>query len=332
LEKVSMTLACGDYDRTRPLWDGSVRAEGLNLNVLLLPVEEIFFRMARYQEFDASEFSFSSYLISRSRGAPRFVGVPVFPSRKFRHADIYIRSGSGIRRPEDLKGARIGVPEYQITAAVWVRGILEEFYGVEARGVHWFTGGTEAPGREERLKLELPPSFKKTAIPGHTTLFDMLRKGELDAVFTARVPTPFLRGEEWISRLFPDFHEVEKAYFEKTGIFPIMHLVVLKEDTYRAYPWSAQSLFKAFSRAKECCFEHLLTSAALPVSLPWFSREIEGAFRIMGRDFWPYGVEKNRKAITTLIGYMKSQALLPEGFHVEVEDLFAPSTVSGFGV
>jgi 4,5-dihydroxyphthalate decarboxylase len=278
LEKVSMTLACGDYDRTRPLWDGSVRAEGLNLNVLLLPVEEIFFRMARYQEFDASEFSFSSYLISRSRGAPRFVGVPVFPSRKFRHADIYIRSGSGIRRPEDLKGARIGVPEYQITAAVWVRGILEEFYGVEARGVHWFTGGTEAPGREERLKLELPPSFKKTAIPGHTTLFDMLRKGELDAVLTARVPTPFLRWEEWISRLFSDSHEVEKA------------------------------------------------------SLPWFSREIESAFRIMAKDFWPYGVEKNRKAITTLIGCMKSQALLPEGFHVDVEDLFAPSTVSGFGV
>jgi 4,5-dihydroxyphthalate decarboxylase len=330
--KIKMTLASGDYDRVRPLWDGGIKAEGLDLNVILLPVEEIFFRMARYREFDAAEFSFSSFLISRSRGAPRFVAIPVFPSRKFRHADVYIHSDSRIKAPQDLKGGRIGVPEYQITAAVWMRGILQEFYGVDAIEVHWFTGGTETPGREERLKLTLPPPFKKTAIPGNTTLFDLLRKGELDAVFTARVPTPFLRGEKWIKRLFPDFKAVERDYFQKTGIFPIMHLVVLNEDYYEAYHWSAQSLFKAYCQSKELCFERHLSAAALPVSLPWFSMEMESTFEIMGQDFWPYGVERNKDAIATLVRYMKEQGLLPEDFDSTVEDLFAPSTLAAFGV
>ncbi len=150
---ICLTIACGDYDRIRPIWDGSVSAEDLDMNVLLLPIEEIFFRMARYQEFDAAEMSLSSFLISKSRGAPRFVAIPIFPSRKFRHGDVYIRNDSKIKKPEDLRNVKIGVPEYQITAAVWVRGILQEFYNVPATKVHWFTGGTERPGREERLKI-----------------------------------------------------------------------------------------------------------------------------------------------------------------------------------
>ena len=251
MTQISLTLASGDYDRVRPLWDGGVAAEGLDLNVVLLPLEEIFFRMARYQDFDAAEMSMSSYLISKQGGAPRFVAIPAFPSRKFRHGDIYIRSDSRIRKPEDLRGGRIGVPEYQMTAFVWVRGFLEEFYGVTATDIHWFSGGTEKPGREERLKINLPPAFQLMAIPNDTTLFELLRRGEIDAVFTARVPSPFVRGEAWMVRLFPNYKEVEKEYYRQSGIFPIMHTVVLREDVYQKYPWSAQSLYKAYSQAKE---------------------------------------------------------------------------------
>lgn len=332
MSKIRLTLASGDYDRVRPLWDGGVVAEGLDLNVVRLPVEEIFFRMARYQEFDAAEMSLSSYLISRSRGIPRMVAIPAFPSRKFRHADIYIRKGSGITKPEDLRGGRIGVPEYQMTACVWIRGILQEKYGVEATGVQWMTGGTETPGREERLKLTLPPQFKIQAISNDTTLFQMLRQGDIDAVVTARVPSPFTRGEEWITRLFPDSKVVEQDYFRETGIFPIMHTVVLRGDIYDQYPWAAQSIYKAYCQAKNLNMERMLNSAALPVSLPWFSQGMDETFELMGRDFWPYGLEANRKTIAKLMQYMHEQGLLPAEFQPQLEELFAPNTLSAFGV
>lgn len=332
MAKIMMTIACGDYDRIRPLQDGSVTAEGLDLNVVILPIEEIFFRVARFQDFDAAEMSLSSYLIARSRGMPRLMAIPVFLSRKFRHQDIYIRSDSKIRKPEDLKGARIGMPEYQMTAPVWMRGILQEYYGVAATDVHWFSGGTEKPGREERLKLTLPPEFRLTPIASDTTLFEMLRRGEIDAVFTARVPSPFLNGEKWIVRLFPDFREVEAQYFKQTGIFPIMHTFVLREDVYAQHPWAAQSLYKAFCRAKERCFETMFSAARLPVSLPWFNAELEATFAVMGKDFWPYGLEPNEKALTKFLRYMHEQGLLPPDFNPQVKDLFAPNTLKTFGV
>lgn len=327
-----MTIACGDYDRIRPLQDGSVAAEGLSLNVVILPIEEIFFRVARFQDFDAAEMSLSSYLIARSRGEPRLIAIPIFLSRKFRHQDVYIRSDSGIRRPEDLKGARIGMPEYQMTAPVWMRGIFQEFYGVAATDVHWFSGGTEKPGREERLKLALPPQFELTPIPADTTLFELLRRGEIDAVFTARVPSPFLNGERWIARLFTNFREVEAQYFQQTGIFPIMHTFILRENVYEKFPWAAQSLFKAFCRAKELCFEAMVSAAGLPVSLPWFNAELEATFAIMGRDFWPYGLEPNEKVLVKFLQYMHEQGLLPPDFNPELKDLFAPNTLTSFGV
>jgi 4,5-dihydroxyphthalate decarboxylase len=332
MDKIKLTLASGDYDRTRPLWDGAVQTEGLQLNVLLLPVEEIFFRMARYQEFDAAEMSLSSFLISMSRGTPRWVAIPVFPSRKFRHADIYVCANSKIKRPEDLRNARIGVPEYQITAGVWVRGILDEFYGVRTRDVQWFTGGAEKPGREERIKLTLPPGFHVTPIPHDATLLDWLRQGQLDAIFTARVPSPYVRGEAWIKRLFQNVKAVEMDYFRKTGLFPIMHTVVLRGDVYDQYPWAAQSLFKAYGQAKEIQMERAINAAALPVTLPWFSLEMEETFACMGRDFWPYGLEPNRKAIDKVIQYMHEQGLLPEAFRPSLETLFAPNTLGAFGV
>lgn len=332
MSKIQLTIASGDYDRIAPLRDGTVCAEGLDLNVVVLPIEEVFFRMARFQDFDAAEMSLSSYLISRSRGMPRLIAIPVFPSRKFRHQDIYIHSESGITKPEDLMGARIGMPEYQMTAPVWMRGIFQEFYGVKATEVKWFSGGTERPGREERLKLDLPPEFSLTPIPKDTTLFELLKKGEIDAVFTARLPSPFARGEKWITRLFRDFKTIEAEYYRQTNIFPIMHTVVLKEEIYLKYPWAAQSLYKAFCQAKNLCFDNLINAAGLPVSIPWFNRELESTFAIMGKDFWPYGLAQNRVTLLKFLQYMHEQGLLPADFEPEVEDLFAANTLKSFGV
>lgn len=321
MAKVELTIACGDYDRTRPLWDGSVQADGLKLNVILLPVEEIFLRMARYQEFEASELSMSTFLITQSRGNPRFVAIPAFPSRKFRHGDIYIRKGSQIEKAEDLRGKKIGMPEYQMTAAVWMRGILQEFYGVGVTEVNWFTA------HEERFKIEFPPSISVKVIPNNTNLFDLLREGELEAIFTARTPPPFLKGEDWIVRLFQNFREVEEDYFFRTKIFPIMHTFVLRADIYQKYPWAAQSLYKALCQAKDKSLKNLLNLGAPPVSLPWFFHEMERSIKIMGRNFWPYGFEANKLAMLKLIQYMKEQKLIPESFPQEVESLFAKNTL-----
>jgi 4,5-dihydroxyphthalate decarboxylase len=321
MSNIPITLACGDYDRTRPLWDGSVKAEGLELTTIVLPVEEIFFRMSRYQEFEASEFSLSTFMITQARGTPRLVGIPAFPSRKFRHGDIFIRKDSKIRRPEDLQGGKVGMVEYQMTAAVWMRGLLQEFYGVKVSDVEWFTI------QEERLKLALPSSIRVKIIPPDTNLFDLLRQGELDAIFTARTPPPFIRGEDWIVRLFPNFWEVEGDYFRKTGIFPIMHTVVLRADIYEKYPWAAQSLYKAFGRAKDKSLENLRNLGAPPVALPWFFYEIERTVSVMGQDFWPYGFRKNQATLSKLIEYMKQQSLLPETFSPNLESLFARNTL-----
>lgn len=332
MNNIKLTLASGDYDRVRPMWDGGVKPEGIDLNMLLLPVEEIFFRMARFQDFDVSEMSLASYLISKDRGAPNFMAIPAFPSRKFRFADIYINKNSSIKKPEDLCGARIGTPEYQMTACVWMRGIMEEFYGVKATDVEWFTGGSEKPGREERLHLELPPQFKCHPIAADKTLIEMLKNGEIDAIFTARVPTAFTRGEAWIGRLFPDFKKDELDYYNKTHIFPIMHTVVLREDTYAKYPWAALSLYKAYCDAKDMNTARIDAMAALPVSLPWFNYELDETRRVMGNDYWPYGLNDNAATIQKLIEYMKKQGLLSAEFDPAWEELFAPNTLTLAGI
>lgn len=332
MNNIKLTLASGDYDRVRPIWDGGVTPEGIDLNMLLLPVEEIFFRMARFQDFDVSEMSLASYLISKDRGTPNFMAIPVFPSRKFRFADVYVNKNSGIKKPEDLRGAKIGTPEYQMTACVWMRGIMEEFYGVKATDVEWFTGGSEKPGREERLHLELPPEFKCYPIAADKTLIEMLKSGEIDAIFTARVPMAFTRGEAWIGRLFPDFKKDELAYYEKTHIFPIMHTVVLREDTYAKYPWAALSLYKAYCEAKDMNMARIDAMAALPVSLPWFNYELDETRRIMGKDYWPYGAKENEATILKLIEYMKKQGLLNKEFNPTLEQLFAPNTLTFAGI
>ena len=325
-----ITLACWDYDRTRALIDGTVAPDGLELVYLNQPVEETFFRMMRYKEYDASEMSLSSYVASLNQEHPPFIAIPVFPSRFFRHSCIFVSAKSGIRKPEDLKGRRIGVPEYQMTAPVWIRGILSDDYGVKVTDCEHFSGGEEEPGRDEKLKIAVPPSIRLKAIPGGKTLSRMLADGELDALVTARAPSTFHKEPDKVKRLFPNYVEVEKEYYRRTRIFPTMHTVVIRRDVYATNPWIAQSLTKAFTEAKTRAYELYKQTAALPAMVPWLVAELEEARREMGEDWWPYGLEPNRKALETFLRYHHEQGLSKRVF--KPEELFARETLASFKV
>jgi 4,5-dihydroxyphthalate decarboxylase len=321
---VPITIACGNYDRTRALRDGRVAVEGCNVTYLPLYPEEIFHRAFVHQEFDVSEISFSSYIRTVADGTAPYIGIPAFVSRVFRHSGIYIRVGSGIEKPADLRGRRIGLPEYQITAVVWIRGILQHEYGIHPKEIHWRQGGQEEAGRKERTPLKPIPGIDLQAIPEDRTLVDMLETGELDALFTARAPSSFLAGKPHIRRLFPDFRTVEKSYFEKTGMFPIMHLVGIRRSLADKYPWLPASLFKAFCEAKALAMADLHDINALLITLPWLVAEADATQALMGRDFWKYGVKENLKEIEALTQYSFEQGLSSR--KVDVSELFAPTT------
>ena len=324
-----LTLACWDYDRTRALIDGTVAPDGIELVYLNQPVEETFFRMMRYREYDCSEMSLSSSVASLDKDAP-FVAIPVFPSRFFRHSCIFVSAKSGIRRPADLKGKRVGVPEYQMTAPVWIRGILSDDYGVKVTDVQHFSGGEEEPGRDEKLKLSLPKEINLRPIGPEQTLSRMLADGELDALVTARAPSTFASRPNDVTRLFPNYVEVEKEYYRRTGIFPPMHTVVIRRDVYAKNPWVAQSLAKAFTAAKAKAYALYDQTAALPAMVPWLVAGLEEARREMGDDWWPYGLEPNRKALETFLRYHHEQGLSKRRF--APEELFARETLASFRI
>ena len=325
-----LTLACWDYDRTRALMDGSVAPDGIELVYLNQPVEETFFRMMRYREFDCSEMSLSSYVASLNASEPPFIAVPAFPSRFFRHSCIFVSAKSGIRQPADLKGKRVGVPEYQMTAPVWIRGILSDDYGVKVTDVEHLSGGEEEPGREEKLKLNLPSTIRLRAIPSDKTLSRMLADGELDALVTARAPSTFQSHPDAVKRLFPSYVEVEKDYYRRTKIFPVMHTVVIRRDVYAKNPWVAQSLYKAFTEAKAKAYRLYDQTAALPAMVPWLIAELEEARREMGEDWWPYGLEPNRAVLDTFLRYHHEQGLSKRRF--APEELFARETLESFKI
>ena len=330
MSRLQLSLACWDYDRTRALADGSVRADGIDLVYNNLFVEETFFRMLRNREFDIAEMSMSSYCVSLMREDPPFIAIPVFPSRFFRHSCIFVSAKSGIREPKDLAGKRIGVPEYQMTAPVWIRGILQDEYGVDPASCEYLTGGEEEPGRDEKLALDLPPKFRVKPIGPQQTLARMIAEGDLDAMHTARAPSTFATRPEAVKRLFENFVEVEKAYYRKTRIFPIMHTVVIRRELYRANRWIAQSLHKAFAQAQRKTYEHLGTSMALATMLPWQSAHVEEARALLGADWWPYGVEPNRHVLETFLRYHHEQGLSKR--RLKLEELFAPETLTSFRV
>ena len=325
-----LTLACWNYDRTRALADGRIRPDGIDLNYVSLPVEETFFRMTRHREFDVAELSLSSYVLSLCRPDAPFVAIPVFPSRAFRHSCIYLHAPSGIKDPKGLAGKRVGAPEFQLTACVWIRGILGDDFGVAADGVTHVIGGQEEPGRIEKLGLDLPASIRVERIGPDQTLAAMLDRGEIDALFTPRMPSTSRRDGGRVRRLFEDHRQVERDYFRRTGIFPIMHVIAIRRDVYERDRWVAQSLQKAFTAAQRETYADLSETAALKTMLPWLTAEVEETRRDMGDDFWPYGLDRNRRTLETFIRYSHEQGLATR--RLSPDDLFAPEALESFKI
>jgi 4,5-dihydroxyphthalate decarboxylase len=330
MSKLRLTLACWNYDRTRALADGSVQPDGIELTYLNLPVEETFFRMLRYREFEVAEMSLSSYTVSLFQEAPPFIAIPIFPSRMFRHASIFVSTKNGVQEPRDLIGKRVGNPEYQLTALVWVRGILSDEYGVMPPAVEYWIGGEEQPGREEKISIDLPPKFKVRRIRPNQTLSQMLADGELDALYAPRIPSTFLSRPKDVRRLFEDYAEVERIYYRKTRIFPIMHTVVVRRDIYHAHPWVAQSVYKAFVQSQRFTYEDFRETAALKFMLPWLTAHVEELRREMGDDWWSYSFEPNRHVLETFLRYHYEQGLSKR--RLLPEELFAAETLGAYRV
>ena len=322
--RLPVTLACWDYDRTRALEDGTVAVDGVDLTYLRLPVEETFFRMLRHREFDAAEMSLSSYVTMRGAGDESLVAIPVFPSRAFRHHGIYVHTGAGIRAPADLAGRVVGVPEYQLTACVWIRGILADHHDVPVASVRYRTGGMHAPGRVEKQALALPPGIDVAPIPPDRTLADMLVTGEIDALYAPRTPRPLREGNPAVARLFTEPRAAEERYAAATGIFPIMHVIVLRAEVHERSPWIARSLMDAFARAKAVTEDRLDEVAANPTMLPWLYDEVARVRGLLGHDFWPYGLEANRHVLATFLRHAHEQGLTARP--LTPDELFVPST------
>jgi 4,5-dihydroxyphthalate decarboxylase len=286
--------------------------------------------MLRHREFDVAEMSLSSYTVSMFREPRPFVAIPVFPSRFFRHSSIYVNAGAGIREPKDLVGKRVGTPEYQMTAPVWIRGILAEHYGVPVDSVTYCTGGEEEPGRSEKIELDLPANIRIRPIGETQTLATMLADGEIDALHTARMPSTYRTGGGRVRRLFEDYKSVEQQYFRDTGIFPIMHTVVIRRDVYEHNRWVAQALCKAFTEAQRRTYDDLDVTAALKAMLPWLTAHVEETRRLMGTDYWAYGFARNRATLATFLRYHHEQGLSKS--RLTPDELFAPETLESFRI
>jgi 4,5-dihydroxyphthalate decarboxylase len=333
-DNIRLTLACWDYDRTRAIMENRVRFDGIDLTYLNLVIEETFFRQMRHHEFDVSEMSFSSYLISRFQEPAPFIAIPIFPSRSFRHSGIYINASAGIRKPADLIGKRIGCAEYQLTANVWIRGILNDEYGVTPSSFTTFIGGLEEVGRVEKAALSLPPQIKIEQIGPAQTLSTMLESGEIDALFSPRAPSSFGKGNGNrhgnVRRLFEDTHAAEREYYERTRIFPIMHVIAIRREVYERHRWVAQSLFKGFIEAQRIAYQDLHETAALKVMLPWLIQHVADTEAIMGSDFWVYGSEPNVEAINRLLRYHYEQGLSRR--QLTPQEIFTPETMESFKI
>ncbi len=321
-----ITIACWGYDRVRPLMDGQVPIEGCEATFLDLEPEEMFHRALHFEEFDVTELSLSNYLTLVARGTCPYVAIPVFPGRRFRHAGIFINARSGIEKPEDLKGRRVGSPEYQVTASVWIRGLLEDEYGVKPADIRWRAGGIYETSRTEKVTFRTPAGLELERIAPGKTLSQMLVDGEIDALIGPRAPLCFHEGHPDIVRLFPDFIAQEKAYFRRTGIFPIMHVLAIHKEKVRENRWLPVSLFKAFETAKDRAIARLLEENEPMATYPWIDGVIREAQEFMGQDFWPYGVEKNRQALEAFLRYHFDQGLSER--RLTIEELFVPSTLA----
>ena len=326
MSNLGLSLACGDYDRTRAIREGKISPEGADLTVLTLDAAEIFWRMLQYDEFDIAEMSLSNYLTELSGKKPRFIAIPVFLSRMFRHGFIFINQKSGIKAPEELKGKRVGIPEYSMTALLFMRGFLQDDYGVAPSDIEWYEGGKEGLTRKGRIKTRLPGNVHIHDAPTDKSLSDMLADGDIDALMQARIPQCIWDKHPDVGRLWTNYKEVEMESYRRTKIFPIMHTIVIKREIYEANPWVAQSLYKAFSEAKKISqSNNKFSTGALNYTLPWAIAERESTVSVMGEDFWPYGAEANRPTLEAATRYSHEQGLSQKKF--SIEEIFAPSTL-----
>jgi 4,5-dihydroxyphthalate decarboxylase len=324
MAKLALSIAVGDYDRVRPLVDGSVQIDGVDPVFMLLEPEEIFFRAFRHADFDICELSMSSFTVKTAAGDSPYVGVPVFPSRAFRHNSIYIRTDRGIARPEDLKGRRIGVPEYQVTANVWTRAMLEQDHGVKPSDVTWVRGGYDQAGRIEKISVTLPPDVRVEDAPERTTISGLLADGAIDALIGPRAPSCFTAGHKHIGWLFPDPAAAGAAWFRKTRIFPIMHLLGIRRSLAEHHSWLPVAVMKAFEQAKARALAKLRDVAATKVTLPFVEEQLLAARRLMGEDFWSYGLDANRHVLEVFLQRHHAEGLSSR--LLSPEELFHPST------
>lgn len=328
-KRLALSLAMGDYDRTRPIADGRIMIDGVDAVTMLLSPEEMFFRAFRHQAFDVSELSLSSYSISVARGDAHYVAIPVFLSRAFRHTSIYVRNDRGIVRPQDLTGRRIGIAEYQLSANVWLRGILEDEYGIRPCDIEWVRGGMDAPGRPEKIALKLPADVRIVEAPSGSTLNAMLADGEIDGFVGPRAPRCFADGHPNVERLFADTVAAED-YFSRTRIFPIMHVLGLRRSLAECHPWLPGALLKGFHQAKALAEIALADTSATKVTMPFVEDNLARARRLMGPDIWSYGLSPNSHVLETFLRYHHEQGLSPR--RVGIGELFHPSSLEAYSL
>ena len=324
MPKLDLSIAVGDYDRVRPLIDGAVGIDGVAPLFMTLEPEEVFFRAFRHAEFDIAELSLSSFTVRTARGDNPYVGVPVFLSRAFRHSGIYVRTDRGIRAPADLKGRKVGLAEYQLTANVWIRAFLDDDFGLTPASVEWVRGGIEEPGRPEKIAIHLPADVRLTEAPPGRSLSEMLLAGEIDALIGPRTPSAMAVSGSTVGWLFPDPRAAAIDSYRRTGNFPIMHLIGVRRTLVERHPWLPAAVLKGFERAKAVAFARLADTSASKVMLPFLDQQLTEAQALLGPDPWPYGVEANRRCLEYFLAQHHRQGLSDR--LVPLSDLFPPST------
>ena len=328
MAKLNLSVAVGAYDRTRALVDGSVQIDGVNAHCMTLSPEEIFFRAFRQAEFDICELSLSSFTVKTTQGNCPYVGVPAFVSRAFRHTSIWVRTDR-IKKPEDLKGKKVGLPEYQLTANVWARSILQDDYGVKPSDIHWIRAGIEDATRPEKISIKLPADVKMEDGPPGKSISTLLAEGSIDGFIAPRPPS-LPKNTPNVGWLFPDPTAAAKDYFKRTGIFPIMHLVGVRKTLAEQHPWLPGAVFKAFAQSKAAALELLSDTSATKVTLPFVEEQLKGARDLMGENFWSYGIGPNRKTLETFLRHHHAQGLSSR--EVKVDELFHPGTHETFSL
>ncbi|MEZ2354710.1 ABC transporter substrate-binding protein [Caballeronia sp. RCC_10] len=328
--KLNLSVAVGNYDRMRPLVDGEVQVDGVDPVFMLQDPEEIFFRAFRHADYDICELSLSSYSVKTAAGTSPYIAVPIFPSRAFRHTSIYVRNDRGIDSPADLKGKRIGVPEYQLTANVWARLFLEEDHGVKASDVTWIRGGYEEAGRLEKISLKLPDDVRLENAPENQTISGMLASGEIDALIGPRAPSCFTNGHPNVKYLYDDPQKAAADWYTRTKLFPIMHLLGVRRALAEQHPWLPGAVAKAFEKSKAVALAKLNDTSATKVTLPFVEEQLRNTRRLMGNDFWSYGFEPNRHVLSRFLKRHHEEGLSSR--LLQPEELFHPATLESFKI